>query len=84
MRPLLHCEVGGLHGTSTRHLRLGLTQGSSTLAWLNISPRFLLLTLGPLCCRVKDVDRHPLLFSQRGRGVMLGRWWMSLDWKVTR
>ena len=26
---------------------------------------------------VKDADRHPLLFSQRGRGVRFGRWWVG-------
>ncbi len=27
---------------------------------------------------LKDAERHRLLFSQRGRGVRVGRWWVRL------
>lgn len=50
--------------------------GQATLL-LSLHRGFLVLRVGPLVLQVKDPSRHPLLFSQRGRGVRLGRWWLS-------
>lgn len=90
MKLRLHCAMGGVDDTGevpgvgdTRHLRLGLTRDSATLAWLNISPTATVARLGPVVLQVKDPKRHPLLFSQRGRGLLVGRWWLRLSWSPT-
>lgn len=49
-----------------------------TWFFYDLEPGFYLLRLGPLILQVKDPVRHPLLFSQRAKGLRVGRLWLRL------
>lgn len=54
------------------------------MTWLyyDFEPGFYVVHLGRLILQVKNPAQCPLLFSQRGKGLRVGRWWLRLTWRL--